>query len=90
MIEVTVERAQIGRDRAIGREFVQQVGLHLDESEDGVAAKAHPIQRQGGVVQRGRAAGHGNLVPIADDLAPVAGAGLLVEALNDFVFGLEP
>jgi hypothetical protein len=72
-----------------GRQFVQDVGLHLDELHDGVAAKAVPIQHQRGVVLRGAAIGMGTWSS-GDDLAPVAQAHLFVEALDGFVFGLQP
>ncbi len=70
--------------------FVQEVGLHLDELHHRVAAKAVPIEQQGRVVHRRRIHRHRHLVPGGHGLPPEAQAQLLVQALNRFVFGLEP
>ena len=90
MVEAVQQRAQIGRDRALRSQLVQHVGLHFDKLNDGVAAEAAPIQHQRGVVDRWRGHRHRHLIPLLNDLAPMAQAHELVEALDRLVFGLEP
>ena len=44
MVEATGKLAKIVRDGNSRRQFVKQIGLHLDEGDDRVAGEAHPIE----------------------------------------------
>src|ERR1051326_3094044 len=90
MIETMEQRTQVGGDRAVGREFVQNVGLDFHELNDGIAAETAPVQNEGRVVDGRRRHWHGNLVPTGDNLAPVAEAHEFVHALDGLKFCFEP
>ena len=90
MVKAVAQGAEIRGDGPVGRDFVQQVGLHFDELHDGVAAKPVPVEDERGVVLRGRGHRHRHLVPRGNNLSPMAEPHALVEAFDGFVFGFEP
>ena len=90
VIEFAAERAQVDGDGMVGAKFVQDIGLHPDEGDDGVAAKTVPIQQQRGIVRRlahawASAPGQRRKPPVPNSASPA-----VVEALDGFVFQLEP
>ena len=91
VIKFAVERAQVDGDGMIGAEFVQQVGLHLDELHDGVAAKPVPVQQQApGCAARARTSASAPDPRRSTIWPQITQAQLFVEALDGFVFGFEP
>src|ERR1043166_3551111 len=84
------QRPQIGRNRAIGREFVKDISLNFDELDDRIAAKPAPVQDQSGIVDSRSCHRHGNLVPARDSLAPMAQAHEFVHAFDGFELCFEP
>ena len=74
VVEFAVERAQVDGDGMVGANFMQDIGLHPDKGDDGVAAKTVPIQQQRRVVRGGRMHGHRHFVQGGNDLSPVTQA----------------
>ena len=90
MVEAVKERTQVGGDRTIRGEFMQQVGLHFDELHDGVAAKPAPVEDERRVVRGRRMHRHRHLVPAGDHLPPMAQSHPFVHARHGFILGLQP
>ena len=90
MIETMKQRPQVGRYRAFWGGFMQNIGLHFDELNDGITAEAAPIENERGVMNRGRGHRHRHFIPCGNQLAPVAQAHEFVQAIDGFVFGFEP
>ena len=90
MVEAAGQRAQVVRDRNARRQFVQQVGLHFDKRHDRVAGKPHPIEHQRGVIDRRRLHRHRYVLESSHGLRPKPRPHELVQALDGFVFCLQP
>jgi hypothetical protein len=90
VIEAMAQRAEVGGDGRVGRGFVQDVRLHPDERDDGVAAEPAPIHGERGIMLRRGRHRHRHLAPIRHGLAPMSQPHLGVQALDAFIFQLEP
>ena len=74
VIEFPVERAQVDGDGMVGANFMQNIGLHPDEGDDGVAAKTIPIQQQRRIVRGRRMHGHRHFVEGGNNLSTITQA----------------
>ncbi len=90
VVKFPVERAQVDGDGMVGAKLVQHIGLHANESHDGVAAKPVPVQQQSRVVGRGRGHGHGHVLEGGDNLTQITQPQLVVQALNGLVLQFQP
>ena len=63
MIKTMKEGPQTRRDGALWSKFMKEVGLHLHELDDGIAAKAAPVEHERGIMHRRGVHRHGDLVP---------------------------
>ena len=90
MVKASGELSQIVRDGNPGCQFVQQIGLHFDEGDDGIAGKPHPLEEQGGIIDGWRQHRHRHIFEAGHDLRPEAGAHQIVQTLDRFVFRFQP
>ena len=90
MVEVAGERTEVLRHGNVRGQLAQQLRLHPGVGDDGVAAEAHPVEDESGIVHGGRAHGHRDVLEAGDRLAPETGAHHRVEPFDGLVFGFEP